>query len=409
MKNRLIGAICAAVMLLALFAPMAMADGVCGESVSWTLTDAGVLTVFGEGAMTNFAAGEAPWYAERGAVRKLVVENGVTSVGSGAFSGCGLIETVTLPLTLGSIGDGAFDDVYALKNIYYAGSIAQWKAIDIGLDNSFGSAKLVCADKTEPFSDISGWYHDYIITCYMADIVNGRPDGTFCPEQNVTRAQFVMMLYNMGGRPEISDTSLGFADANAVSAVYAAAVKWGVKAGIVTGFTDNTFRPNAEISRAQMATFAYRFLKLGVSADVLGELSGRNDFRDYGSIAECYRESVDVMANIGVIQGYPNGSFVPNATATRGQSAAVLSRLLAALTELRTCKKDRLWQMCVRQHYAEINEAARNRMELIVPELVKRNGVTKKLKAENQMEWVRQMNACKAQAEKVVKAELIYD
>ncbi len=65
--------------------------------------------------------------------------------------------------------------------------------------------------------------------------------------------------------------------------------------------------------------------------------------------------------------------------------------------------------MCVRQHYAEINEAARNRMELIVPELVKRNGVTKKLKAENQMEWVRQMNACKAQAEEVVKAELIYD
>ena len=65
--------------------------------------------------------------------------------------------------------------------------------------------------------------------------------------------------------------------------------------------------------------------------------------------------------------------------------------------------------MCVRQHYAEINEAARNRMELIVLELVKRNGVTKKLKAENQMEWVRQMNACKAQAEKVVKAELIYD
>ena len=41
--------------------------------------------------------------------------------------------------------------------------------------------------------------------------------------------------------------------------------------------------------------------------------------------------------------------------------------------------------------------------------LVKRNGVTEQLKAENQMEWVRQMNACKAQAEEVVKAELIYD
>ncbi len=65
--------------------------------------------------------------------------------------------------------------------------------------------------------------------------------------------------------------------------------------------------------------------------------------------------------------------------------------------------------MYVRQYCAKIDEAARNRMELIVPELAKRNGVTEKLKAENQMEWVRQMNACKAQAEEVVKAELIYD
>ena len=61
------------------------------------------------------------------------------------------------------------------------------------------------------------------------------------------------------------------------------------------------------------------------------------------------------------------------------------------------------------EHCAEIDEAARNRMELIVPELVKRNGVTEQLKAENQMEWVRQVNACKAQAEEVVKFELIYD
>ena len=63
----------------------------------------------------------------------------------------------------------------------------------------------------------------------------------------------------------------------------------------------------------------------------------------------------------------------------------------------------------VRQYCAKIDEAARNRMELIVPELVKRNGVTEQLKAENQMEWVRQMNACKAQAEEIVKIELIYD
>ena len=61
------------------------------------------------------------------------------------------------------------------------------------------------------------------------------------------------------------------------------------------------------------------------------------------------------------------------------------------------------------EHCAEIDEAAQNRMELIVPQLAKQYGVTERLKAENQMEWVRQMNACKAQAEEVMKTELIYD
>ena len=61
------------------------------------------------------------------------------------------------------------------------------------------------------------------------------------------------------------------------------------------------------------------------------------------------------------------------------------------------------------EHCAEIDEAARNRIELIVRPLAEQNGVTEQLKAENQMEWVRQMNACKAQAEEIVKFELIYD
>ncbi len=60
------------------------------------------------------------------------------------------------------------------------------------------------------------------------------------------------------------------------------------------------------------------------------------------------------------------------------------------------------------EHCAEIEDSARHRLDLIIPELAKQYGVTEKLKADNQMEWVRQMNACKAQAEEVVKFELIY-
>ena len=72
-------------------------------------------------------------------------------------------------------------------------------------------------------------------------------------------------------------------------------------------------------------------------------------------------------------------------------------------------RKARYRRVSVRQYCAEIDEAARNRMELIVPKLAKQYGVTEQLKADNQMEWVRQMNACKAQADEIVKAELIYD
>lgn len=60
------------------------------------------------------------------------------------------------------------------------------------------------------------------------------------------------------------------------------------------------------------------------------------------------------------------------------------------------------------EHCAEIEEAAKKRLEIIIPQLAKAYGVTEQLKAESQLEWVRQMNACVAQAEEAVKGELIY-
>ena len=61
------------------------------------------------------------------------------------------------------------------------------------------------------------------------------------------------------------------------------------------------------------------------------------------------------------------------------------------------------------EHCLEIEETARDRIDVIMSGLMKQYGITEELKAENQMEWVRQMNACKAQAEEIVKFELIYD
>ena len=94
-----------------------------------------------------------------------------------------------------------------------------------------------------------------------------------------------------------------------------------------------------------------------------------------------------------------NGDYlIPNIIIRKTKPLGYYGRLRKAVLS------DKLFEHC-----AEIDEAARNRMELIVRSLAEQNGVTEQLKAENQMEWVRQMNACKAQAEEIVKAELIYD
>ena len=107
-----------------------------------------------------------------------------------------------------------------------------------------------------------------------------------------------------------------------------------------------------------------------------------------------------------------NGDYlIPNIVIRKTKPLGHYGRLRKAYLEMQRpilfnelVLSDRLFEHC-----AEIDEAAQNRMELIVPQLAKQYGVTEQLKADNQMEWVRQMNACKAQTEEIVKAELIYD
>ncbi len=123
---------------------------------------------------------------------------------------------------------------------------------------------------------------------------------------------------------------------------------------------------------------------------------------------EPHERSADSM-NITYTQ---NGDYlIPNIVIRKTKPIGHYGRLRKAYLEMHRpilfnelVLSDKLFEHC-----AEIDEAARSRMELIVRSLAEQNGVTEQLKAENQMEWVRQMNACKAQAEEVVKAELIYD
>ena len=114
---------------------------------------------------------------------------------------------------------------------------------------------------TEPFSDVADnfWGRDAIIWGYNEGIIKGFTATTFGPDAELTRAQFVTMLYRYAGSPESGSDLSTVTDAAAVADCYRAAVAWAVEQGIIKGFEDGSFRPDLPISRAQLAVILARY------------------------------------------------------------------------------------------------------------------------------------------------------
>ena len=115
--------------------------GSCGVDVTWVLTNEGVLTISGEGAMSNYDSPKyqrnniMPWYPTRGEICQVVIEEGVTTIGEHALFGCVNLLEVTIPLTLESVGKSAFCDCDALEKVNYDGSNKRWNTITIAEGN----------------------------------------------------------------------------------------------------------------------------------------------------------------------------------------------------------------------------------------------------------------------------------
>lgn len=152
--------------VLAFQTPEAVEEGSCGAGLTYVLDEKGVLTISGTGAMTNYTSGNAaPWRRENAdEIRKVIIEEGVTSIGSqafykcsqitevilpdtlekiegNAFLGCGLLREIFLPEALSKIGDRAFNATN-IKTAYYAGTERDFGRISIGNFND----RLVNAD-----------------------------------------------------------------------------------------------------------------------------------------------------------------------------------------------------------------------------------------------------------------------
>ncbi|MCM3338028.1 discoidin domain-containing protein [Paenibacillus sp. MER TA 81-3] len=174
------------------------------------------------------------------------------------------------------------------------------------------------ADDVAAYTDISGhWAEQGIRAAARKGIVGGYPDGSFQPDVAVTRAEFIVMLAR-AMHWQNDGVELKYKDAASIGAWSSKAIAQAVEAGIVNGFADGTFRPNASIKRQEMTVIIARALKLSA------ENEAATAFADDRDIPEWARGAVAAAVKVGIVGGRGSGKFAPHETATRAESAAVM-------------------------------------------------------------------------------------
>ena len=181
-------------------------------------------------------------------------------------------------------------------------------------------------DPCAAFTDIDrdAWYHDSVDYVIRNGLMNGMSASRFAPQESLTRAQLVTILYRMRGAPEISGKA-PFRDVRSGS-WYEKAVIWAAETGVVAGYPDGTFRPDQPITREQIAVIFYRCAGASpVSRDCLSA------FPDSGQISAYARDAMNWAVYIVLINGVRDTStgivsLNPQDTATRAQIAAIIQR-----------------------------------------------------------------------------------
>ncbi|MHA2856318.1 S-layer homology domain-containing protein, partial [Paenibacillus lautus] len=172
------------------------------------------------------------------------------------------------------------------------------------------------------FTDISGhWAEVSIKEAVREGIVAGYPDETFKPGNTVTRAEFSVMLMNALKSTD-AGAELIFTDTAWIGDWAKKAVSQAVQAGIIRGYQDGSFRPNAKMTRAEMAAMIANALEL-TNKDI-----PTTSFSDDKAIPDWAKSSVEALKELGIVKGIGAGEFNPSAQTTRAEAVIVLMNML---------------------------------------------------------------------------------
>ena len=189
-------------------------------------------------------------------------------------------------------------------------------------DISVADGLKVYSELEFPFTDVTAdqWFYNAVVWAYETEVSNGMSATLFGPDEDITRGQFVTMLYRYYYGGEVPTTTSGFTDVPA-DAYYSDAVAWAVEEGITNGFEDNTFRPNDPISREQMVAMMYRY-----ADGTAPESDNLADYTDAANVGDYAKDAMNWAVGNGIIKGVTEDTLVPQGTATRAQIVTVLMR-----------------------------------------------------------------------------------
>lgn len=160
------------------------------------------------------------------------------------------------------------------------------------------------------------WAKNEIEYLVSKKIMSGYNDGTFKPDKEITRAEFIKTINNVFGYTEKAQIS--FSDVKE-SDWYYEDIQKGVAAGYIGGYSDETMKPNKAISRQEAA----KIIAVAYNLDKQNSTSA-GEFKDLDKIEEWAKSYVGIMKDSGFMSGYVDGTFGPKKNITRGEVAKIL-------------------------------------------------------------------------------------
>jgi len=256
-----------------------------------------------------------------GSVTKIIIRMPVSAIQAALEA---WVFSTEFDTPLGKIGfenQLAFDNINAESQFVICTVTKDESSVTID-DNPLKAGKTDENSEEKSFLDLdeSHWAYEYIMTLVNGGYLNGISETEFCPDENVTREQFAKMLVSVLNIYD-SDKTCDFSDLTEEHWAYSY-IASAVSAGIISGYDDGTFGISKNITRQEMAVMVSR------AKSDLPEKITKTTFADNDEIADWAASAVEKMQKADILSGMPDGTFLPNANATRAQAAKIIYSIL---------------------------------------------------------------------------------